>query len=81
MTAEERLGRIERIVERTSLQIADNSQNIAELRLSIAQQQKNLVRLEVKVDQLASVIAHLVGKDPLDFGKPRLEGLDTSDEK
>ena len=64
------------MIANNAVQIEENTRNIAELHvaidktsLSISRTHKDVVKLEVKIDQLSSVIAHLVGKDPLDFGK------------
>ena len=76
MTSEERLTRIERMIANNATQIANNAEQITELHLaidktnaSVWRTHKDVIKLEVKIDQLSSVIAHLVGKDPLDFGR------------
>ena len=77
MTSDERLARIERLVASTAAQSADNAdqiahnaKQIAKLEGAIAETHTFVIKLERKVDQLSSVIAHLVGKDPMDFLQP-----------
>ena len=81
MTSEERLTRIERLIELTAEQsvatdrkiadnadqIAHNAKQIAKLEVAIAETHTFILKLERKVDQLSSVIAHLVGRDPMEF--------------
>ena len=77
MTSEDRLTRIEHMIAnsakqgaRNDEQIARNGEQIAKLQSAIAETHTFVVKLERKIDQLSSVIAHLVGKDPLDFSRP-----------